>query len=176
MADPRYQYERVNAIKVIVEGPDGRILLTQEPETNEWMPGHWGLPGGKPLEKESLTEAFGRKMQEELGREISAEGLIKIEELLIEGRTVLMFILWAKIDTSEVSGQSRSSKWVGKEDIEQMKTEEFTEFYNKRLLLDFFSKSYSLTPLSVIDTLKFYELANDPEYKTWLESGKKAVT
>ncbi|OGC54113.1 hypothetical protein A2797_02655 [candidate division WWE3 bacterium RIFCSPHIGHO2_01_FULL_48_15] len=67
MADPRYQYEKVNAVKIVVENPDGKVLLIQEPNTNEWMPDHWGLPGGKPLEKESLEGALKRKMKEERG-------------------------------------------------------------------------------------------------------------
>ena len=62
MVGERYQYEKINAIKVIVENQEGRVLLIKEPETNEWMPGHWGLPGGKPLVKESLYKAFKRKM------------------------------------------------------------------------------------------------------------------
>ena len=173
MPDPRYQYEKVNAIKAVIQNSEGKVLLIQEPETNEWMPGHWGLPGGKPLEKESLTQAFERKMREELGQDIKPDGVIRIEELLIESRTVLMFIVSAKAASANLSGQSKSSKWVGKEDIEQMKTEEFTEFYNKKLLTDFFAENYQLAPMSLFETWKFYELSDDPEYKRWFESGKK---
>ena len=67
MADPRYQYEKINAIKVIVQTSSGKILLLQEPETNEWMPLRWGFPGGKPLVNESLMDAYNRKVSGELG-------------------------------------------------------------------------------------------------------------
>ncbi|MCH7641045.1 NUDIX domain-containing protein, partial [Patescibacteria group bacterium] len=100
MSDIRYQYDKEFAIKVIVENPKGNVLLIQEPETNEWMPGHWGLPGGKPLEKESLYQAFKRKTKEELEQDLEPVGIYKIEELLIEGRTVLMFhaVVHVKVD------------------------------------------------------------------------------
>ena len=110
MPDPRYQYEKVNAIKAVIQNSEGKVLLIQEPETNEWMPGHWGLPGGKPLEKESLTQAFERKMREELGQDIKPEGVIRMEELLIESRTVLMFRFLAKTTNNNLSGQSKSHK------------------------------------------------------------------
>ena len=74
MTDSRYQYEKINVVKVIVENPEGKILLIQEPDSNEWMPNHWGLPGGKPLVKESLYKAFKRKMQEELGQDLEPHG------------------------------------------------------------------------------------------------------
>lgn len=174
MSDPRYEYQRVNVIKVIVQNPQGQVLLIQEPETNEWMPLHWGLPGGKPLEKESLLEAFDRKMKEELGQRVPLSGLVRLEELLIEGRTVLMFIGLVKLDqTLNPAGESKSYRWASREEVEAMDSSEFTEFYNKSLLQDFFAGSYILTPTAFIESLKFFEMSEDPPYKRWFESGKK---
>src|SRR3972149_6713970 len=97
MADPRYQYEKINVVKVIIENPEGKVLLVQEPETNEWMPLHWGLPGGKPLAGESLYNAFKRKMKEEIGQELEPLGIFSIVELLLTKRTVFMFIVVARL-------------------------------------------------------------------------------
>lgn len=174
MSDTRYQYERVNAVKIILENPNGKILLIQEPETNEWMPGHWGLPGGKPLEKESLYQTFKRKIKGDLGLEVEPEGIFRIEELLIDGRTVFMFHLVARLTGDHaIEGEIKSYKWAGKEEVEEMGTEEFTEYFNKKLLLAYLKGSKALAPISLIESQKYYDLVQDPDYKKWFESGKK---
>lgn len=172
MTDPRFQYERVNVIKVIVENPEGKVLLIQEPETNEWMPLHWGLPGGKPLVKESLYEAFNRKMKDELGRDVEPAGIFKIEELLIEGRTVLMFHAVAKVGEISLPEEIKSYKWVDAKDVEKMDAAEFTEYFNKKLLLDYLTGEKKLAGFDLIETQNYYNLENEPEYKRWFESGK----
>ncbi len=174
MVDERYQYEKENAIKVIVENPEGKILLIQEPETNEWMPGHWGLPGGKPLEKESLYKAFKRKMKEELGVDIEPAGIYKIEELLIEDRTVLLFHAVAHVKGDiKLTGQSKQHKWAGVEEIKNMDTAEFTEFFNKELLLDYLTGNREVTDFDLIETQQYYDMHENPKYKKWWESGRK---
>ena len=173
MNDPRYQYEKVIAIKVILENSEGKILLIQEPQTNEWMPFHWGLPGGKPLVKESLYEAFKRKMKEELGFDIEPEGIYRVEELLIEGRTVYMFHAVAKAGTANFPGQIKASKWVGAEDIEKMDVSEFTEYFNKKLLLDFLTGEKKFVDFDFIETQNYFDLENDENYRKWVDSGKK---
>jgi len=176
MTDPRYTYEKINVVKVIIENPEGKVLLVQEPETNEWMPGHWGLPGGKPLAKESLYAAFKRKTKEELGQDIEPKGIFRVEELLIEDRTVLMFHVVAIVKGDvTLQGESKAYKWVGAEEIEKMDISEFTEFFNKKLLLDYLSANREVVDFDLIETQNYYDLEDDPEYKRWLESGKKNV-
>lgn len=174
MSDPRYQYEKINAIKVIVENPEGKVLLIQEPETNEWMPGHWGLPGGKPLVKESLYSAFKRKIKEELDADIEPKGIFRVEELLIEERTVLMFHVVAEVGREiKFEGEGKAYKWVGIEEIGKMDPAEFTEFFNKKLLLDYLSGNREVVDFDLIETLQYYDMDENPEYKKWRESGKK---
>ncbi|MEJ2347623.1 MAG: NUDIX hydrolase [Patescibacteria group bacterium] len=174
MSDPRYQYDKANVIKVILERPDGKVLLIQEPETNEWMPGHWGLPGGKPLVKESLYQAFKRKTKEELGSELEPEGIFRLEELLIEGRTVFMFHAVAKINQEiKLEGESKAYKWVNTEDIQKMDSAEFTEFFNKKLLTDYLMGDKKVISFDLIETQEYYNLSEDADYKRWIESGKK---
>ena len=174
MSDPRYQYEKINAIKVIVENPEGKVLLIQEPETNEWMTGHWGLPGGKPLLKESLYGAFKRKMKEELGVDLEPKGIFRIEELLIEGRTALMFHVVMEVKESfKPKGEIASYKWAGIEEIENMNIAELTEFFNKKLLLDYLSGNREVIDFGLIETQNYYGMDENPEYKKWWESGKK---
>ena len=176
MSDPRYDYPRTNAIKVIIQAHSEKILLLQEPETNEWMPLHWGFPGGKPLMGESFIEAYKRKMEGELGLDIKPEGIIKIEELLQGEKTVVMYHLLAKSEEEfNPNGEAKNHKWMSKEEIENMQTEEFTEFFNKNLLLSFLNGEFQITPLSLIETQDYNKLIkdNDLSYKSWFSSGKK---
>ena len=175
MSDSRYQYEKVTVIKVIVENSEGKILLVQEPPTNEWMPLHWGLPGGKPLVKESLYGALRRKMKEELAQDIEPEGIFRIEELLIEGKTVLMFHAVAKVGQVNLSGESKSYKWVDAKEVEKMNGEEFTEYFNKKLILDYLTGEKKLADFDLIEAQNYYDLEDEPEYKKWFESGRGDV-
>ncbi len=167
-----YTFTEITVVKIILRNPQNKILLVQEPETNNWMPLHWGLPGGKPTETESILETFTRKSKGDIGQELIPKGVIKIEELLMNGRTVLMFIVLTETNSDKVSGEGTNYKWVSNEDVEKMTTNEFTEFYNKRLLLDFFNDDYGLIPFSVFNTLGYYSMENDKDYQSWLRSGK----
>jgi len=168
------QYQKINSIKAIIENPEGKILLIQEPETDEWMPLHWGLPGGRPKVKESLHDAFKRTLQEEIGIEIEPLGLYRVEELLHDDRTVLMFICVAKVfDEVEVKGRINAFKWVTAEEIGKMDTSEFTAFYAKKLLLDYLAGNREYIDFKIIETQQYYDLDENPEFQKWLESGKK---
>ena len=159
MNDPRYQYDKVNAIKVILVNKEGKVLLIKEPDTNEWMPGHWGLPGGKTLVKESLYQAFKRKVRSDLGIDIEPLGIFRIEELLMNGKTALMFHAVASLEKDmEFKGEIASFKWASAEDIEEMKLEEYTEFFNKSLLLEYLAGNRQVVDFDLIETQSYYDL------------------
>ncbi len=167
-------YQKINSVKLIIENPNGEALLIQEPEGDDWMPLHWGLPGGRPKLKESLRDALKRTLQEEIGVEIEPLGLYKVEELLHQDRTVLMFIAIAKIyEEIEVKGRVNAHKWVNAYDLEKMETFEFTAFYAKKLILDYLSGNREFIDLNLIETQSYYDLQNDSEYRKWRDSGKK---
>ncbi len=175
MKDINYNYKKINSAKMIIENQEGNILLIQEPESDEWMPLHWGLPGGRPKLKESLRDALKRILQEEIGVEIEPLGIYKIEELLHTDRTVLMFIAVAKVFKEfEVKGRINDYRWVNAYDIEKMDTSEFTAFYTKKLLLDYLAGNREYVDFALIETQHYYNLQNDPEYRKWRDSGKKS--
>lgn len=175
MSDPRYQFEKQIAIKAIIENPEGKILLIQEPEDYEWMPGHWGLPGGRPYEKESLYKAFKRKMNEESGLDIEPKGVFRIEELLIEKKTVFIVHVVAEVHSDvTLKADSRGFRWVGVEGVKSMETSEFTEFFNKELLLDYLTGNREVVDFDLIETQQYYDMHENPKYKKWLESGQKS--
>jgi len=171
MVDPRYDFKTINVVKMLVRNSKNEVLIIKEPATNKWMPLHWGLPGGKPLLKESLLETFERKSVGDIGQNINLKGIVSIKELLMDNRTVLMFILLAEASSNEVAGEGAEYKWVSKKEVANMGVNDFTEFFNKDLLLTYFSEDFVLTPYSIIETHDFYNLENDPDYKSWLKSG-----
>lgn len=168
MSEERHNYKKTNAIKAIIENPQGKILLIQEPETSEWMPGRWGLPGGRPFERESLYKAFKRTMSEELGADIEPLGIYKIEELLIEGETVIMFHVVAHTkDEIETKGEVKASKWVGVEEVKKMDISEFSEFFNKELLLSYLVGGKEAVDFDLIETHQYFDMHENVEFKKW---------
>ena len=53
-----------------------KILILRRSATDEWMPGHYGLPGGKINGSETPTEAASRECKEETSLIIAPEDLI----------------------------------------------------------------------------------------------------
>ena len=175
MDNSNLSYEKINSIKAIIENPEGKILLIQEPESDDWMPLHWGLPGGRSRLKESLYDAFKRTLQEEIGVDIEPLGIYKIEEVLHEDRTVLMFIAVAKVfGEVEIKGRLNAFKWVTAEEIGKMDTSEFTAFYAKKLLLDYLAGNREYIDFKIIETQQYYNLDENAEFQKWLESGKRS--
>lgn len=173
MSDTRYSYEKINVVKIVVESPDGKVLLVKEPETNEWMPGRWGFPGGKVLEKESLYEAFKRKSIDDLNIQLEPLGLYKVVELLLEEKTVLMFHMVSKLKKDmNIRGEIADCQWVNREDVGSMEIVEFTEYYNKDLLLDYFNGKGKLMSLDFVESRFYYKLGADKHFNKWLKFDK----
>ncbi len=171
--DKRFVYEKHIAVKAIIERTDGKVLLIREPENNEWMPLHWGLPGGKPFAKESLEESFKRKMKDEIGQKVAIAGLYRIQEMLIEGVSVYFLIVVSKVGEGfETTLADEEFRWVDLEDVEKMEIIEFSEFFNKEMLTQYLKGEKDLVPFSIVETRKYYEMANNDEYAKWLQSGK----
>lgn len=55
---------------------DNKILIVRRSPTDEWMPGHYGLPGGKLDNDETPTEALSRECKEEVNLDISPKNFI----------------------------------------------------------------------------------------------------
>lgn len=58
--------------------PDGAFLLTSRPEGKPYA-GYWEFPGGKLEVGESVEQALGRELQEELGIHVGAVAPWKVE-------------------------------------------------------------------------------------------------
>ena len=65
------------AVGVLIH-PNGSFLLTSRPPGKAYA-GYWEFPGGKLEAGESVQQALARELQEELGIEIGAASLWKVE-------------------------------------------------------------------------------------------------
>jgi ADP-ribose pyrophosphatase YjhB (NUDIX family) len=166
-------YKKTVITKIIIQNPDGKVLLFQEPDDHEWMPGHWGLPGGHVKLKESLKSATKRITKEEVGVSIDPLGIYRLEELLDENETIYVYNSVALLTHPEEVNSEKSIKWVELSDVEKMNVEEFSEFFNKKLLLDYLKSDRGLIDFDIVETQEYYDLRENEEYKRWLESGRR---
>lgn len=174
MLDERYSFAKVIAVKAIIESRENKVLLIKEPEDHVWMPGRWGFPGGKPFEKESIYDAFKRKMSEEVGLIAEPDGIYKIEELLLEEKSVYMFHAAVKnIEPDQITKIESELRWVGIDEVQEMKLSQFTEFFNKKLLLDYLSGDRELVDFGIVETQNYYDLHDSNAYQSWLADEKQ---
>lgn len=174
MADVRYEYPKYNAVKIIVYSRQNRsVLMLQEPDTFEWMPNRWGLPGGKALKNELLRETLERKIDSDIGSKVNISGIFKIEELVQDEKTIIMYIFVAETEGEfQPNGESKNSKWVTTKEIATMDIDQFTEFYNSKLLQDFLKNPDKIIPLEVIESWNYNLMIDNPEYKKWINTGR----
>jgi ADP-ribose pyrophosphatase YjhB (NUDIX family) len=55
------------SVALVIEGPDGRVLLVRRPEDDDSLPGVWGLPAATLHQGESEPAALLRVGREKLG-------------------------------------------------------------------------------------------------------------
>lgn len=67
----------IACVDVIIKKSDAFLLAKRN---NKPAQGQWFLPGGRVLKGESLKEAAGRKIQEEIGIKVTIEKILGIDE------------------------------------------------------------------------------------------------
>ncbi len=169
--DKRFDYPSVVAVKIIVKNND-KVLLIREPETNDWMPGRLGLPGGKLMLNESLPEAIERKIQTEIGLEIKLKGLIKIIDILMPEKNVYHFVLLADYVSGEINLdkiEAAEMNWFTTEEIKELSADDFTEFYNGEIIKSVVDGIVEIYPISIIQV----QDNREKEILNWMEKGNK---
>ena len=76
IADDELQRAAVAVALVGNDDGDAAFIITQRPLTLRQHAGQWALPGGRADEGESITETALREVQEEVGLELDAEGVV----------------------------------------------------------------------------------------------------
>lgn len=60
----------------VVVFKDGKVLILRRSSTDQWMPNHYGLPGGKIEKEETIYQAACRECKEEINIDVYPEDLI----------------------------------------------------------------------------------------------------
>jgi 8-oxo-dGTP diphosphatase len=166
-----YDYPSIMAVKIVVIR-EGKILVIREPETNEWMPGRLGLPGGKLLLNETISEATKRKIETEIGLKVEIKGFVNLIDILMPDKNVYHLIVLAEYisgEIGELETESKELSWLGKLDIENLVNDDFTEFYNRELLISLLDDKIIPISLSFVS-----EQDNcSKEIMEWMEKGKR---
>lgn len=147
-----YDFQNVVAIKILVKRED-KVLLIREPEFNDWMPNKLGLPGGKPLINETLRDTISRKAKSEIGFEIAVRGIVRIQNIIMPNYTAYHVILAAdhlsgEIDTSNT--ESKDIAWYGLDEITKLNKDDFTEFYNDKIIKQYLQGELTPIPMSYV--------------------------
>lgn len=136
MADTRFDYPSIVAVKILVKKDDS-VLLIKEPMTNEWKPGKLGFPGGKLMLNESVLDAATRKIQSDIGMEIDIKGILKIYDILMPEKNVYHIVLLANYKSGEIILEKLEPDnivWYKIDNALKMKVGDFTEYYNLEVI------------------------------------------
>jgi 8-oxo-dGTP pyrophosphatase MutT (NUDIX family) len=60
---------------------DGNVLILRRSSTDTWMPGHYGLPGGKLEPQENPKQAAARECKEETSLNVSPTDLVFLSQV-----------------------------------------------------------------------------------------------
>jgi ADP-ribose pyrophosphatase YjhB (NUDIX family) len=164
-----YDFQNIVAIKILVKRND-TILLIREPEYNDWMPNRLGLPGGKPLLNESLSETITRKVKSDIGFEIDVKGIVKIENILMPEKTVYHLILAADYVSGEINTDNTESKdinWYTLQQITKLEKDDFTEYYNDNIIKSYLKNELTLIPMAIIEE----QDNRTDEIMQWMQKG-----
>lgn len=166
MKDLRYKFT-ISVSAHILLYDETRVLMVKRPKTWEWGPDRWGITGGKVYEHENFFDAIKRKTVQELGFEVSPDGLYSIKQLLIKDKQAFMFFFAMKYKGQKFTGEMTDYKWFGKTDLGETKLTDFSEYFYKDMLASFLTGNKKGLPASMIESLDYVGLSKDKKYKEW---------
>jgi molybdenum cofactor cytidylyltransferase len=114
---------------------EGRVLLVRHSDPKKKDYSHWLLPAGRAELGESTLEALHREMREELGIEVTVEGILSEHTDDYTGQRFVNYLCHPASSQISISGELSEYRWVSKDDVEGV---ESIHPDLKRFLLDFF--------------------------------------
>lgn len=105
---------------VVIFRKDGNVLIMRRSESDEWMPGHYGLPGGKLDSGESPRQALSRECKEEASLSIKPENFIFIPKVSSQTEHSFYYV-------NDFSGEPKLDhehddyQWVNPKDLSKYK-------------------------------------------------------
>ena len=104
---------------VIMDGD--KILIIQRSASDAWMPNHYGLPGGKLDEGETVEEALARECMEEVNLTISPSDLVFLPKISHKANHGFYYITKFTGNIS-LNNEHSDFKWVNPKELSKYKT------------------------------------------------------
>jgi 8-oxo-dGTP diphosphatase len=99
---------------------DGKVLILRRSKTDSWMPGHYGLPGGKVEPGERLTDALSRECKEEASIDVSPTDFIFLPK--VSNETEHAFFCATKFSGEpKLDFEHDDFQWVNPKDLSNYK-------------------------------------------------------
>ncbi len=110
--------QRVVVVAAVVE-QDGRFLVSRRLEGTH-LAGYWEFPGGKVHDNETLEEALGRELVEELGT--AADGFAKLHVTSHEypERTVELHFYRARLAEQPTPALGQELRWISRREFAEL--------------------------------------------------------
>lgn len=106
------QEQRTEVVCAVIVSPDGRVYSCKRP-TGVHLPGLWEFPGGKVEHGESLRDALGRELHEELGVRAEVGHLIHTVEWTDGERRITLHAFRCEIGNQPiVLREHDDARWV----------------------------------------------------------------
>lgn len=113
---------KINSFKSahVVLIKDGHILILRRSSTDEWMPNHYGLPGGKIEPGENILDGISRECKEETSLDVSPSDLVFLPKVSKDKEHAFYY-------STKFSGEPKLDfehddfKWVNPKDLSKYK-------------------------------------------------------
>jgi 8-oxo-dGTP pyrophosphatase MutT (NUDIX family) len=104
-----------HVVSVLLQRPDGRVLILQRAENRRDMPGLWCVISGYIEEGESALEAAEREVREEVGLEVKAEREGEPLRVPLSGRMLLIHPVLARVPANaqiKLDWENQDYRWI----------------------------------------------------------------
>lgn len=99
---------------------DGHILILRRSSTDEWMPNHYGLPGGKIESGENILDALSRECKEETSLHVSPSDLIFLPKVS-KNKQHAFYYCTKFIGEPKLDFEHDDFKWIKPKDLSKYK-------------------------------------------------------
>lgn len=121
---------------VVYVNSEGKVLLMQREDTDEFEPGRWGFPGGKVMQGETIQDGAKREFEEETG--LKLESVKLIGEEVNEDESLTVYFAAQGDERPTALPEHQAADFFGVEDFEDLpfikdQSERFSKIVNQIL-------------------------------------------
>ena len=112
--------KKMKGSAVLILDDKDRALILKRSMKSRWMPGKWGLPGGKVEKSENSLGAVIRETKEETDLDLEPVDMKRLEEF--SNKVVDMFYASAYTGEVRIDFEHDDFEWITRADIESYDT------------------------------------------------------